>query len=895
MSVFPIQPSFAGGELSPNLQGRVDLNKYAVGLRRLENFVVHPHGGLTRRPGMEFIARAKGKCRLATFQYNLMQAYVLEFGDKYIRFFRDGKPVMNGSAVYEVATPYAASEIDSLSFTQSADVLFICHGAHQPMELTRYSETNWKLRKFDFKNGPFKTKLAGQGQIRLKPSGTNGNITIEADAPIFNEKHVGSLWSFTHNVPEYGITIAKDVADNEATVSGQMMWQEYSSGTVVVHRRSEGDDYYVEVTVHNCNGYLLCPASSVENVTVGMPVTQINDVLSTLFPKLNAKDGTVTSISDAGSGNKKIFVSMWQNQSFEHIPSGYAATLKFRIPNTGADAWTKELWVTKRWRFYSGGFWGGTVYIQRWDNDERDWKNVRIISNPIYPDGTATAAGTRVYEDSGEVDEPVKMRIYSTNFKRFRPQDNAEQDRGYLRFTRGESTNTGIVKCTGYTDSQHISARVIKTLYSAGSSPDSTLNWQEGSWSDLNGWPETCGFYQERIVFGATRREPQTIWMSKTGDYNDFGTSTPVVDDDAVNITLAARQVNAIRSFISLQDLLILTSGSEWRLRAGNKSDAVTPTSISVSTQGYRGISQVPPIVIGNTILFVQARGQHVRDFAYTFESDGYSGNDLTVLASHIFENHTIVDFAYQQEPDSICWVVRDDGELEAMTYLREHEVVAWSRMPTDGKVESVAAQPSVDGDIVYLSVLRNGIRCIETMTPAHCVDPADAFFLDSAVRKQSSTAFTEISGLSHLNGKKVSILADGSLRAQATVANGKVTISPSAKKVVVGLPYKSALETMDINFSRPDGAQLTRTMRVVAVRIRVADTRGVFAGTDVEHMQEQFDRAGEAYGTPTKLFTGDYKLILDSHYDSGRIVIECPHPLPASIVTLVPEVVPGG
>lgn len=756
MSLYPIQPSFAGGELSPSLWGRVDLSKYNVGLRTLENFIVHPHGGISRRSGTHFIAQSTNtdKARLVTFQYNTEQSYVLEFIDKGVRFYTNGQQILDSTgAPYLVTLPYSADELDDLNFAQSADVLYIVHPDHPPMELARYSETDWRATKFSFKNGPFKTQESDQEGITLTPSGTSGQITVIASSDLFTADHVGSVWSITHYVPE-----------------------------------------------------------SVQKLTA-------------------------------------------QSQT------GMSAT------------------AYKGWHLETAGFWAGTVYLQRYSEDEQRWINMKSYTS------VESAQTSKNFTDSGEFDEPTQIRLVTSDFKSFVPTDNTDNDRGYFLLTVDSTTHTGYFKITGYTDAKTVTAQVQTVL----GSMQATVNWQEGAWSAVNGYPSVVSFYQERMVFAATRKEPQTLWFSKTGDYYNFGTSSPVVDDDAITITLASRQVNTIRYIIVLESLIVLTSGAEWRIDGGTGS-ALTPTNISAKPQGYRGCAHIEPIVVGNTILFVQSLGSRVRDLGYNFESDSYTGNDLTIMAYHMLEGHTVKSWAYQQEPDSICWIVRDDGMLVSLTYLIEHEVVAWAKHPTDGMFESVASIQTSNTSEVYFVTTRHGVRMVEYMQSEKSSTPDDAYYLDAGVTV-TGDSLTEVTGLNHLEGLTVKVMADGSAQLDKKVLAGKITLDYSASVVHVGLNYQSKMETLDLSVSRDDGAQLGRLARIAAVTIRVQDTRGLWAGTDESHLLEQFDRTDEAYGTPTKLATTDYKLILDSHYDSGRIICETKDPLPASIIALIPEV----
>lgn len=269
--------------------------------------------------------------------------------------------------------------------------------------------------------------------------------------------------------------------------------------------------------------------------------------------------------------------------------------------------------------------------------------------------------------------------------------------------------------------------------------PSATRNvtdvWALGAWSGEYGYPGEVEFFSDRLVFAGTPSQPQTLWMSETGNYTSFGKSQPIEDTDSINATINARQVNAIRDLVPLDALVILTTGGEWKT-TGGQDDVLTPTTVGFKPQTYYGTSNVPSIIIGNTALFVQNRGYTVRDLGYQFESDGYTGSDLTVFSSHLLEGKPIREWAYQQVPYSIVWVVREDGVLLALTYMREQEVVGWTPMEIDGFVESVCCVPEGTEDAVYVVVRRevDGAqkRYVERLSSRLITDVRDATFLDS-------------------------------------------------------------------------------------------------------------------------------------------------------------------
>lgn len=261
--------------------------------------------------------------------------------------------------------------------------------------------------------------------------------------------------------------------------------------------------------------------------------------------------------------------------------------------------------------------------------------------------------------------------------------------------------------------------------------------------SSVSNRPAAVTYYQQRLFFGGTYNDPQTVWASKTGDYNNLDYSRPSKSSDSLEFTLFHRQVNGIKHMIGMDDLVILTSGGEWVVKA-DADGVLTPSNINARRQGGRGSSDVRPIEIGDSLLFIQARGSSIRDLKYKFEDDKYTGNDLSIMATHLFDNYTIVDWCYAERPYSIVWAVRSDGKLLALTYLMEHNVWGWSLHETDGEVESVASIPGDQEDEIYIIVQREvqgtQTRYIERMHSRLFQDNLDLFFVDSGLSYEAPT-----------------------------------------------------------------------------------------------------------------------------------------------------------
>jgi hypothetical protein len=229
-----IQPSFAGGEFAPSLWARVDLQKYATGTKTLKNFIVHPHGGASSRAGMKYIATTKDstkQARLVPFEFSSVQAYVIEFGNLYCRFYMDGGQIISGGVPYEIVTPYLEADLPDLKFAQSADVLYICHPDHAPQTLTRLSHTSWTLAAYDYSGGPFQLSNLGTTTLAISNAAVGTGRTLTASASFFSSSMVGALFQLRHNVPGGSIAQAFTATGTSASIKCGDTWRILTHGT----------------------------------------------------------------------------------------------------------------------------------------------------------------------------------------------------------------------------------------------------------------------------------------------------------------------------------------------------------------------------------------------------------------------------------------------------------------------------------------------------------------------------------------------------------------------------------------------------------------------------------------------------------------------------------------
>jgi len=530
----------------------------------------------------------------------------------------------------------------------------------------------------------------------------------------------------------------------------------------------------------------------------------------------------------------------------------------------------------------SFGFWDGSFTLSKYDSITDSWVNIR------------TQSGNRSqnynFTETNESENLVTYRVTSSEFNTDIWTGENEKQRGYVTLQSFSQDYYGIARITGVASATIAYATVVRDLGYTTYTSDFSLY----AWSPSKGYPSCAGFFEDRLVFAGSASEPQTYWTSKTGDYYNFGQSIPSADDDAVIGTLSNGQMNGIKAIITFGEMLMMTSGGEYKVGGG--SNAFTGSNQQSKPQEYRGINELTPVVVGNRIVYVQQQGCIVRDLGYQYDVDKYTGEDVSLLASHLFEGHTIVSITYQQVPNSIVWCVRDDGVLLGMTYIKEQDVYAWHEHTTDGKFIDVCSIAGSTEDELWCVVLRNGTYCLEKMeAQIQPTSVSDQYFVDSGITVTGTVK--TVTGLNHLEGKTVSILADGNVMPEQVVSGGAITLDNTFSTVTVGLPYETELKTMPIEISGNDGSYASRKKRIQNMMIMFKDSRGGLYGVNEGSLDEIKWRSNEPYGTPIGLFTGKKTITLpqSNNEQTLELVIKQKDPLPINILSIVPEVVPGG
>lgn len=674
--------NFNGGEFSNLVQPRQDLEKYETGVKTMKNFIASPYGSAMNRPGTQYIGRAKladnKDTRLVPFVFSTVQAYILEVGEYYIRFWKDDGLIEAGGSPVEVATPYASSDIWDLVFRQSFDTVFITHPSYTVRQLTRSSHVSWQFTEVDFGAS----------------IGTPTNVA----------------------------------------------------------------------------------AGGAESVSYG-----------------------VSAVSNAG-----------EESVISDADEGYTG-----VSNTFSISWDA---VTDA-RYYN-----------------------------IYRKAGAPAANETAY--------------------------------GYLGWagTNAFAYNHETPITIDYNQSPILEERII--------------------FNGAGNYPGASAFFGQRLLFGGTANEPQKIWGSRVGVFRNFNERILLRDDDPYEFEINSLSMNEIRWMIPLNDLIIGTPVTVFRMSPGRGSDAVTPNSVDIKPQVYSGVAKVEPVVIGNEIVFVDVARKKVVSLKYTYETETYQDRDLALYASHLFDDSTIREIAYQDSPNRIVWAVMADGTLRGLTYFKDHDISGWHQHDTQGEFKSVIALPRTDGGKdVYFLVARGGAQdkavYIEKLAERlPTTDLEDTVFLDMSLTTDFGSDVTTVSGLDEHEGFEVKVLADGFVETH-TVSGGEITLDNPAQVVTVGLAYDCVLETLELDYETEHGSILDKRRMVKSVVVSLDKTSYLKVGPDADSLLEVPIRLADTVPEDhTEPVSQSYEVnLLDGSGDSSQVYFLVDQPYPATITGLTARI----
>ena len=933
-----LQRSFGGGEISPEMYGRVDDVKYQTGLATCRNFIPKPQGVIENRPGTSFCARAK-----------LSAATRLE--RLYFHNYSSGVPTsVRTSDMLEAMDSNGDLPADPLNRTEFDLIKFLYPNALM-VSADSWADAKPRLIPFTYNTTQTFAIEMGAGYFRFFYDGVM--LTLPGTTPTYQSPAAvavgeifklndtaGATYIDTSNLyPEYldgfegryymycvknpGATATSILVDNSWTTSFAIN-KFYDTYTHVKTANTPGSTNKASTDFHFIGFY-----REDENVPVECwnPYTW-----EELFDVHFVQSGDVVTF--VHPNHPPYELRRYGNYHWEFVPVDFTAGVD--IP-TGVTA-VASGHTTAKYNYY---------YVV-----------TAIGSNEISESeqSASASANGNLLETGGIVTISWTAVTGATRYNIYKLQGGIY---GYI----GQTSSTSIVD-----------DNILPDL-------SVTPPYYEAVFGSTGNYPGAVSYYEQRRSFAGTNLEPQKIWFTKAGTQSDMSYSLPVTDDDRISFRVAAREANTIRHIVPLTQLLLLTSSAEWRVTSVN-SDAITPTSISVRPQSYIGASNVQPVIINNTLVYCAARGGHIRELGYNWQASGFITGDLSLRAPHLFDNYEITDMAFQKAPLPIVWMTSTSGKLIGLTYVPDQQVGAWHWHDTlNGTFEAVTSVAEGKEDHPYFVVQRavdgQQRRYIERLESRAFTSQDESWFVDSgavfdsynttAITITSSTggytpsdllivtaasnifsgtqdiddaivvidgsgtkqrlrivsyvsptvvncridydlpadlhgatvnewnfARNSISGLSWLEGVELAILADGAVHPKRTVTDGSITLDRAVEYAIAGIPITADAKTLPAAVEAEALGQ-GRVKNVNKAWLRVNQSSGIFVGPNEDNLTEYKQRTSEPYGSPPALKSAEISVLTTPQWtDSGSVFIRQADPLPLAIVSLTLELSVG-
>ena len=747
------------------------------------------------------------------------------------------------SAIIEIPTSYLESEIQELRFSQLANTLYIAHQNHKPAKLTRSSATSWSLTDTQIEDGPFRPINGDPTKIIYFALGTIPvNISnITTTSPIV------CTTSSNHN---------------------------YQSGDCITFSNVGG------MTQLNGNRYIVTRLTDTTFALRGMNYRDIDGTSGfSTYTSGGTSNRSVTKWGTYAEGCSRVYL----RTNFDYFQSSMEGQLM---------------------RFWEPALSTG---IQAPVNDQTI-SNSSVITNDSKVYGLTNLNGTTTWQSEWLPPTHTSGVVHYLSASSGTSWDGSSPGSG----SAGSNSNTVdivylhdvscILKIVEYQSSTQVLAEVVKNHISPDIISYGTSAWEEGAWSEYHGYPGVVAFHEQRLWAASTKSDPQTIYASQTNIFESFLDGGE--DDNALSFDIASEKVDTIRWMSPGQTLALGTTGSEYSVTANESGQGITPSNVRVKKQTSYGSTKFEPVRVGGVVVFPSRFGdpdnscRKLREFAYSFETDAFQAQDLTIISEHI-TGTGIKHMAYAEEPNSIIWIVREDGQLIGCTYEREQDVVGFHTHNLNGDVESLAIMPGQYGDELWVVVKRtvNGktLRFIEYLSEDFQTSYTreDGKFLDSHIT-YNGAATTIISGINHLIGETVGIIGDGIKQEDRIVSNdGTITID-SASNVVVGLKYKSIIESLDIDVGGDYGSSHASTRSMGEVYLNLYRSLGGSVGLDASSLADLTYRS-EIDGpmqTEPDIYTGFISADVNSKYRrEAKIRIETEDPYPFTVLSITAEV----
>lgn len=768
-----IRCAFNGGELSPTSAVRADLDNFHRGASKIENLDLGQMGGVSRRRGFRRVAAALEGSVILPYIYSTDDRYLVEVAPSLLRVLS-----VDGDVVASLPSVWTAADISQLRHKQVNSMLFLACPSHELMVLKRDDDGVFSLDPYEFKARPWRYEEYRDFPVRLtlddgcyrisfgdhsedSDAATNegdvmrvqvtvpqqtGRIALDARGMRTVYLPAGARFDVNLGADIYNRgrgAVVKLTAYSAADVQYTTLWE---SKTDVYTTPSSGF-YTFRITLNNgstleaaeCQAELSGVASGVvkPEVQEDAPAPASVSTCDVLRFSLPLEPTAKAHFSKVGVPSIKALVmdqGRWTFQgsvlvdgdnlvikpkglTTDDLVKGQSVRVEWDVAaenfSIGANQQTGSRWVT---RFLPAGTvvnLKGYIWMYAGQRNEQAAMVGKYLS--WTPNSGSHSISTHTtLAGSWTVPEDGFYLIYL-------PFVNA-----FSSVIQWPAASAAIPACVGHLEGEvtDLTASAEYSLWDNVSTipegvPPSgeSLMWSFAAFRDVYGFPSLVDVFQQRLVLAATQAQPQTVWLSKTDDLNNFEVGKQ--DDSALALTLSTTTQNRICWLMAQSSRLLLgTADAEWAVSGGQ--GVMTATNARADNHGFVGSSDVPAMMATDKVLYIERGGGRVYQYGYDYESDGYVSRDLTVFADHVLaDGGGCRDIAFIRKPEPRAVFVRRDGQLALMTYNSMHQVNAWHRYTTDGAFEGVATLPNGDkADLLFALVTRDDGRFIEALAP---------------------------------------------------------------------------------------------------------------------------------------------------------------------------------
>ena len=476
--------------------------------------------------------------------------------------------------------------------------------------------------------------------------------------------------------------------------------------------------------------------------------------------------------------------------------------------------------------------------------------------------------------------------------------------------TAKDQINYGIVKITAFTSSTVVTVEVIDKVLSDNSTDGAVTTpiWAEGAWSTYRGFPRTVGFHENRLWWASSTNNPDRLWSSQSGLYENMAFSEFGLDNEAVTPVITDNEVSQIQWMMSRAVMAIGAANREYRLSAQNPEDPITPLDKKSIPQTGFSSGRIQPVMLNDSIFFLQRQGKKLGAMKFDSVTENFDVDDATLLAYGLLDSAP-TNMVVSRSPDSIIWIVRTDGIMPTFTYEPKEDVLGWARQifgnsaaveTATGYVESAAVIHGSSEDEIWVCVRRvintATVYYIEKFKPRDWgSDIEDACFVDSAITYDGGLVWTVTAA--HLKGETVSVFADGEVfdDAVANISTGvvtlkKATVATQASVVQYGLPYTMKVRSMRLAVPQAPSALQTKIKRVTSVAVRYI--RSLLGSAGIEYGGTEYLTDIEAaYSTESADTDENNRAIQGGFNEDAYTIIVSDDPVPFTALSAVTEV----